>query len=58
MKIPFLLKLLIVILLTIALSEFAPELVNYVLLLILIGAILGNWQEFKGLATILSLKEV
>lgn len=49
----FYLKLGIVILLVVALSEAAPDLVNAILVLILIGAILGNWQEFSGLASIL-----
>lgn len=53
MKLPFLVKLAIVILITVALAELAPEAVNAVLGLILIGAILGNWQEFKGLATLI-----
>ena len=49
----FYIKLGIVILLVVALSEAAPDLVNAILVLILIGAILGNWQEFSGLAAIL-----
>lgn len=49
----FYLKLAIVILIVIALGEAAPDVVNAVLILILIGAILGNWQEFSGLAAIL-----
>ena len=53
MKIPFLGKLAIVILITVAMAEIAPEAVNAVLVLILVGAILGNWQEFKGLVDVL-----
>ena len=53
MKIPFLLKLGIVILLTVALAEYAPELVNAILFLILVGVILGNWKEFSGLASVI-----
>lgn len=49
----FYLKLGIVILIVVALGEAAPDIVNAVLVLILIGAILGNWQEFDGLAAIL-----
>jgi len=49
----FYLKLGIVILLVLALAEAAPDAVNAILVLILIGAILGNWQEFSGLAAIL-----
>lgn len=50
----FTFKLVVVILLTVALAEVAPELVNYILLLILIGAVLGNWQQFAGIAKIFS----
>lgn len=49
----FYLKLAIVILIVVALGEAAPDVVNAVLALILIGAILANWNEFSGLATIL-----
>ena len=49
----FYLKLGIAILIVVALGEAAPDVVNAVLVLILIGAILGNWQEFSGLAAIL-----
>lgn len=52
MKLPFLAKLAIVILITVAISEIAPEAVNYILLLVLVGAVLGNWKEFAGLATL------
>jgi hypothetical protein len=57
MKIPQGVKIVIVILITVALAEVAPEAVNYILLLILIGVILGNWQEFSGLASVFSSLE-
>jgi hypothetical protein len=53
MKIPFLARLLIVILLTVALAEVAPEFVNIVLALILVGIVLGHWKSFSGLASML-----
>lgn len=53
MKIPFLAKLVIVILLAVALAEFIPEAVNAVLILILVGVILGNWKEFEGIAVLI-----
>jgi hypothetical protein len=46
-------KLAIVILLAIAMAEAAPEAVNAVLVLILLGLILGHWAQFSGLAKIL-----
>jgi hypothetical protein len=57
MKIPQIAKVVIVILITVALAEVAPEAVNYILLLILIGVILGNWKEFSGLASVFSSLE-
>jgi len=46
-------KLVIVILLAVAASEAAPEVVNTVLVLILIGLLLSHWGQFAGLTKIL-----
>jgi len=54
MTLPFAARLVIVILLTIALAEFVPDLVNAILGLILVGIILGNWKSFQGITTIIS----
>jgi len=40
-------RLTVVILVTVALSEAIPEIVNTILLLILIGLILGHYQKFS-----------
>jgi len=52
MKLPFIVRLAIVILITLAISSVAPEAVNYILVLILIGAVLSNVPAFSGLAAI------
>lgn len=49
MKMNFTTRLVIVIVLTIALAEFAPDLVNAILLLILIGILLSRWKSFSQL---------
>lgn len=46
-------KLAIVILLAVAASEVAPEAVNAVLLLILLGLVLGHYGAFASLAGVL-----
>lgn len=54
MTLPFAARLVIVILLVVALSEFAPELVNAVLAIILIGVVLSGWREFQGVTKIIA----
>lgn len=54
MSLPFVARLVIVILLTIALAEFAPDMVNAILGLILIGIVLSNWRSFQGITKIIS----
>lgn len=54
MTLPFVARLVIVILLVVALSEFAPELVNAVLAIILIGVVLSGWREFQGVTKIIA----
>lgn len=51
---PFAARLVIVILLTVALAEFAPELVNGILALTLIGIVLSNWKDFQGLTKVIA----
>lgn len=51
MTLPPIAKLVIVILLVVAIAEFAPEWVNAFLGLVLIGVILSHWQNFAGLAS-------
>lgn len=51
---PFYGKLAIVILLAVAFSEAYPKVVNYLLLLILIGLVLARYKQFNFLAGILS----
>jgi len=46
-------KLALVILIAVAAAEVAPEVVNAVLILILIGLVLGHWGQFEGLARVL-----
>lgn len=47
-------KLALVFMLAVALAEVAPELVNSILILILVGLIVSHWSKFAGLARILS----
>lgn len=53
MRLPFLARLIIVILLVVALAQVAPEAVNAILLLVLIGIILSRWKSFQGLTQII-----
>jgi hypothetical protein len=53
MKLPFLARLIIVILLVVALAQVAPEAVNAVLALVLIGIILSRWRSFQGITQII-----
>ena len=48
-SIPLAARIIIVVFVVIALAEFAPEAVNGILILVLIGLILGRFQAFKGL---------
>ena len=48
----FVFKLAIVILIVAALAEYAPELVNAILILVLLGMVLGNWKSFSGIASV------
>lgn len=52
MKLPFIARLIIVILLVIAISQAIPEAVNAVLVLVLIGIVLSDSKTFSGLAQI------
>lgn len=54
MKIPLFARLALVILISVALSEVAPEAVNAFLILILVGVVLGHWKAFQVLASTLS----
>lgn len=49
---PFAARLVIVILLVIALAEFAPDIVNAVLGLVLVGIVLSGWRDFAGITKI------
>lgn len=51
---PYLARLIIAILLMVALAEVAPDLVNAVLALLLIGIVLTNWKSFSGLSSLLA----
>jgi len=53
-QLPFLARLVIVILLTVALAEFAPEAVNALLALILIGIVLSHWKDFQALTKVIA----
>lgn len=46
-------RLIIVIALTVILAEIAPEAVNAILLLILIGLVLSNWKAFSQLNSLI-----
>ncbi len=50
---PFYGRLAIVIVIVVALSEAMPEVVNYLLLLILIGLIVGHYKQFAYLNVLL-----
>lgn len=52
-QIPFFAKLAIIILLVVALAEVIPEYVNGLLVLVLLGVILANWQKYSGLLSAL-----
>lgn len=52
MKLPFIARLIIVLLLVIAISQIAPEATNAILLLVLIGIVLSRWKSFQGLTQI------
>ena len=54
MNIPFIGRLIIVVLLTVALAELAPDAVNVVLALILVGIVLSHWKDFAGLSSVLT----
>lgn len=54
MTLPFLARLVIVILLVVALSQVAPEAVNAILILVLIGILLSHYKSFQGLTSILA----
>lgn len=54
MKLPFIARLIIVILLTVAISQIAPEAVNAILFLILVGILLSHWRSFQGLTQIVA----
>ncbi len=45
-------RLIIVIILTVALAEVAPDLVNAILSLILIGIVLSHWKAFSALFSV------
>jgi hypothetical protein len=49
MKIPYIARVLIVILIALALAEVSPEFVNAILTLVLIGVLLSNYKKFSGL---------
>jgi len=49
----FYVRLIIAILVVLALAEVAPEVVNAILLLMLVGMILGRWPAFAWLANII-----
>lgn len=51
--IPTFAKLALAVLIVVALSEVAPELVNGFLILLLVGIFLTRYQYFKGLADML-----
>ena len=50
----FYVRLTIAILIVILLAEVAPEAVNALLALLLVGLIVGRWQAFAGLAYIIA----
>lgn len=52
-NLPFYGKLAIVILLAVAFSEAYPKAVNYLLLLVLIGLVLGHYKQFSFLTEVL-----
>lgn len=54
MKLPFIARLIIVILLVVALSQVAPEAVNAVLALVLVGIVLSRWKSFQGLTQVIN----
>jgi hypothetical protein len=49
MKIPFYGRLVVVVLVVLAVSQFAPEPMNYVLLLVLIGVLLSKSEIFGNI---------
>lgn len=54
MSLPFAARLVIVVLIVIALAEFAPDAVNSILALVLVGIILSGWKDFAGITKIFS----
>lgn len=53
MKLPFIARLIIVILLVVALAQIAPEAINAILSLVLVGIILSRWKSFQALAQVI-----
>lgn len=49
MKLPFIVRVVIVVILAVTLSEVAPEITNAILFLVFIGILLANYKKFSGL---------
>lgn len=47
-------RIAIVVLIVIALAEFAPKAINAILVLVLVGMVLNRFQAFKGIFQILN----
>lgn len=53
MQLPFVARLIIVILLVVALAQIVPEAINAILSLVLVGIILSRWKSFQGLTQVI-----